>query len=162
MLKPDSSPKEAMIAEHVPSLPKISGAQIEPTQLEYEKRVSFNLKKETIVTRDLDDPSAHAFHARIVARVRKRSHPSTQNGALNRKRLKTFATDNKGKVVATGFHTETKDEHNSSSNQAIYGANESCIIDTGSEVNLLGRKHLSVFEKACISYKTNNAATPLK
>ena len=146
MPKSDSSLLEAMISEHVPSLPKFNGAQIEPMELEYEKRVSFDLNNETIVTSDLDDPSAHAFPAKIVARVRKRPHSSAQHGALNRKRLKTFVTNNKGKVVATGFHIETKDENNSSSKQTIYGANESCIIDTGSDVNLLGRKHLSVFD----------------
>ena len=120
-------------------------------ELAYGKRVSFDLNNEAIGTSDLDDPSAHAFPASIVARVRKRPHSSAQRGALNRKRLKTYVTDNKGKVTATGFHIETTDENNSSSKEDIYGANESCILDTGSDVNLLGRKHLSVFEKAGIS-----------
>ena len=65
---------------------------------------------------------------------------------LIEKGSRRFVTDNKGKVIATGFHTETTDENNSSSKQKIYGANESCIIKTGSDVNLLGRKHLGVFE----------------
>ena len=102
-----------------------------------------------------------------MARVRKRSYSSAQHEALNRKRLKTFVTDNKGKVIATGFNIEqpvydgTTDESKRSSKKKIYGVNESCIIDTGSDVNLLGRKHLGVFEKAGISYTTNNAAKPL-
>ena len=48
MPKADSTPTEATILEHVPSLPNISEALSEPTQLE--KQVSFNLRKETIVT----------------------------------------------------------------------------------------------------------------
>ena len=80
MPKTDSTPMEATILEHVPSLPNISEALSEHTQLE--KQVSFSLENETI---DLDDPAAHAFQTRIVARVRKRPHQTTPEGASTRK-----------------------------------------------------------------------------
>ena len=129
MPKFDGSLLEAMNLEQVPIPPKSVEAQIEPKVLECEKRVSFDLNDEANGTTNLVDPSVHAFPARIVARVRKRPYSIAQRGALNRKRLKTFVTDNKGKAIATGFHreqhvrNETTDEINSSSKQKIYGAN---------------------------------------
>ena len=101
-----------------------------------------------------------------MARVRWRPYSSTQQGVLSIKTLKTFVTDNNVEFIATGFHNENTvhngvtDASQISSKQQIYGANESCIVDTGSDVNMLGRKHLRVFEKAGISYTTKNAATP--
>ena len=99
---------------------------------------------------ELDAPSEHALRARMLARTRKRPRTTSQVDALGRKR-KTFVTDDKGAVVLTGFQNEilppkavypkTTDASHASSEQHIHGSNLTCILDTGSEVNLLGRKH---------------------
>ena len=134
--------------------------------LECEKPFSVDFNKEVDSVIVLHVPSAYATPASIVARVRKRLYSSTRKGALSRKKLKTFVSDDTGRVIAAGFHNEnpvhkeTTDESQLSSKQHIYGANESCIVDTGSDVNRLVRKHLRVFEKAGISFKTKNSATP--
>ena len=79
-------PKAALV--QIP--PKSDGAQLEPTELECENPFSVDFNKEVDGEILLHDPSAHAFPARIVARVRKRPYSSTQQGALSRKTSKNF------------------------------------------------------------------------
>ena len=52
---------------------------------------------------DLDAPSAHALSARMVARMRKRPLTTTPVDANVAKKHKTFVTNDKGAVIATGF-----------------------------------------------------------
>ena len=102
----DGAHHEAMDLEHVQTPPKFDGARQESMDLECEKVFSVDFNKEVGSAMDLEYSSAHASSARIVARVRKRPYSSAQKGALSRKKLKAFVTDNKGKVIATGFHNE--------------------------------------------------------
>ena len=129
----------------------------EPMNSENERQRSVHFDNEVVFEANLVKPSAHAISARIVARVRKRPYSSTHIEASSTKKLKTFVTDNKGKVIATGFHNEKRvhkdntDASQPSSKQQIYGDNASCIVGTSSDINLLGRKHLKEFEKSGIS-----------
>lgn len=80
----------------------------------------------------------------------------------------TFVTDGKGRVNAQDFHTkifvhnETLDSNHVSSAQQIYGANMSCDIYTGSEVNLVGLEHLKKFKRSSKPYRIKDAKISLK
>ena len=88
------------------------------------------------------------------------------------KKRKTFVNHDKGTIISTDFYNErsrpytvypnTAGEVKTSSEQQIHGANLTCILDTGSDVNLLGRKHLKEFAKARIPYTVKEAETPLQ
>ena len=106
---------------------------------------------------DLATTLHHALPPWIVARTRKRPSTTTPVAAGVAKKRKAFVTNDKGAVISTDFYNErpkqktvypkTADERKTSSEQQIHGTNLTCILDTGSDVNLLGRKHLKEFEK---------------
>ena len=114
----------------------------------------------------------HAVPQRIVAGTRKRLCPTTTMVARVTKKRKAFVKHDKGTIISTGFYNErsrpdtvypkTAGEGKTSSEQQIHGANLTCILDTGSDVNLLGRKHLKEFAKARIPYTVKEAETPLQ
>ena len=94
------------------------------------------------------------------------------DGRTSRQEAKAFVTNDKGAIISTDFYHErprqktvylwTSDERKTSSEQQIHGTNLTCILDTGSEVNLLGHKHLKEFEKARIPDTVKEAETPLQ
>ena len=120
----------------------------------------------------LSIPLHHSIPSRRVARTRKR--PGTTDPAVARvtKKLKAFVTNDKGAVFSTVFYNDqpkrntayptNSDENTTSSEQRIHGTILTCILDTGSDVNLLGRKHLKEFAKARIPYTVKAAEKPLR
>ena len=123
----------------------------------------------------LSDPATlpnYAVPQRIVAGTRKRLCPTTTMVARVAKKRKTFVNHDKGTIISTDSYNErsipdtaypkTAGEVKTSSEQQIHGANLTCILDTGSDVSLLGRKHLKEFAKARIPYTVKEADTPLQ
>ena len=94
----------------------------------------------------------------MVARVAKK-----QKTSVNHDRGTFISTDSSNERSRSDtVYPKTADEVKTSSEQQIHGANLTCILDTGSDVNLLGRKHLKEFAKARIPYTVKEADTPLQ
>ena len=108
-----------------------------------------------------------AVPRRIVAGTRKRLCPTTTIVTRVTKKRKAFVKHDKSTIISTDFYNErsrpdtvypkTAGEVKTSSEQQIHGANLTCILDTGSDVNLLGRKHPKEFAKARIPYTIKEA-----
>ena len=94
---------------------------------------------------NLDTAMSHALPARMVARMHKLPLTTTPVEANAAKKRKTFVTNDKGTVIASGLqneisrqkpvHPKTANASQNSSEKQIHGANLTCTLDTGSKVS---------------------------
>lgn len=95
---------------------------------------------------EIEGLPVHAFPARMVARVHKRPYIDSHTRNWSSKKLKTFVTNDKYKLIAKGFRKKKRvDKYRmnaslASSEQHIHGTYTTFIIETGAYVNLVGHK----------------------